>query len=476
MPQSIFSNAIIATLGRAITLSCGIAATALTARILGASGLGIYSLVITVGTILQLASDFGLYLTASRELGVSEGKPTEKLANIASLRLALLGIVFIAGSIGFFSAPSLRGFFHLFLVIAGGLIFQSASQLLMSVFQAYGYIWRATVGDVVGRVVQVAILGIVLLFANHSSAIMWVAAAFTGGLGISLLIHIVLVPNKRLLIVQYSWPMWKHIIHSSWPIALMLLLNALYFRIDTVLLSFWRSTEEVGFYSLAYKVIENGLFFPAMIGGLLLPAITSALARRDTASAQQLVSQGLLLSLSGAGIVVAVLMAFPADVMILLGGVEFTPASPLLRILALALGSMFIGNIFGFALIALEKQKALAGLYGILAALTVIANILLIPLFGALAAAWVTVVVEVLATMCAAFMVRKHIQWSIPHTKSIALICISCVAVVIPLLLLTNQPLGVRLLAALGIYIVFTHVSKVWSKNSLPILHGNTIV
>ncbi len=464
MGQSIFSNAIVATLGRIVTLACGLAATALMTRILNVNEFGGYSFILTIAIILQLSADFGLYLTLSRELGVSHGKPNETITNIASLRLTLLIVLFGLVLVGFLVLPSIRMYMRVFLLLAIGLIFQSGSQLLMSIFQAYGCIWRATIGDIVGRVVQVAALAVGFFVFPTAVTILWVAGAFTAGLTIAFGIHILLLPEKRLLRMRISRKMWGHIIRISWPIALMLILNGIYFRIDTVLLSLLRTTQEVGLYSLAYKIIENGLFFPAMIGGLLLPAITSALVHHDTRRSQELITQGLTLSLSGACILVAVLIAFANDIILLLAPASFVASAPLLQILALALGSMFLGNIFGFSVIALGKQKDLAILYGVLVLGNIVLNLFLIPLYGAFAAAWVTVATEITATLVAAIIVRRHIPWRLPLRSSAPILISALVSVGLSAILLADSSISVRLGVTFALYGAMMHWCGVWSR------------
>ncbi len=474
MGQSIFSNALIATVGRGVTIACGLAATALMTRMLGVDGFGVYSLILTIAAMTQLAADFGLYLTLSRELGISHGKPSEKIANIASLRIILLLVLFGISSVVFLALPSARTHAGMFCILAIGLIFQSGSQLLMSIFQAYGAVWRATLGDIAGRVAQVTILAVGLfIFSSHGTPV-WVASAFASGLILSFLIHVVVLPNKKLLRIKMSRKAWGDVMKVSWPIALMLILNVIYFRIDTVLLSSLRTSEEVGLYSLAYKVIENGLFFPAMIGGLLLPVITSALARTDVTRTQKLLVQGLTLSLSGASIIVAILLVFPTEIIILLGGEEFAASGALLRILSIALGSMFLGNIFGFTLIALAKQKALAILYGVLAALNIIANLIVIPQFGASGAAWVTVATEVGATIVAGSIVFRFIAWKLPMQSSLVLFLGAFASVGVSAVLLAGLSIWIRLGVSLALYICCMNACGVWAKQSLSILRASS--
>src|SRR3989344_602893 len=349
MGQSIFSNVVIATVSRAAVVLLGLAATGITVRIVSVESFGIYSLVLTIGTFLQLFADFGLYLTASREIGAAGGSRNDMMRHIVSLRIALLLCMFALGLIAFFFIPSLKNLALLFGILFLGLVFQSISQLIMGVFQAYGSIWKATVGDIVGRAVQVSIL-------LYQDSLTGVAVAFMVSLCVAFIIHLVLVPHRGNLFPKVSISGWRYLAKTSWPIALMLVLNVIYFRIDILVLSFFRSPEEIAWYGLAYKIIENGLFFPAMVGGLLLPHISSALAVKNRKQANTLVSQGLTLSLYTAVIVVTMLVVFASPIILFFNS-EYSSSIGLLRVLSIALSIMFIGNIFGFALIALSQQR-----------------------------------------------------------------------------------------------------------------------
>src|SRR6185436_20238975 len=70
----------------------------------------------------------------------------------------LVGCFFIA-LLGALAVPSLRAYLLPVGIICIGLFFQSISQLCLSVYQAHGRIWPATVGDSIGRILQVVGLG-----------------------------------------------------------------------------------------------------------------------------------------------------------------------------------------------------------------------------------------------------------------------------------------------------------------------------
>lgn len=475
MGQSIFLNAIIAAASRVIVVALGLYATALTVRIISVESFGTYSLLLTIGTFLQLFADFGLYLTASRELGAAQDKRESVMRHIISLRLALLGIFFTLGFIFFLFIPHMRSLISIFVLLLLGLVFQSMSQLMMGVFQAYGDIWKATVGDVLGRVAQVGILGYIF-YNRWEKSLLWVAAAFMVSLFIAWVTHLVFIPRWVRFFPKISLPTWRYLVKTSWPIGLMLVLNVIYFRSDIIILPVFRPLTEVGWYGLAYKIIENGLFFPAMLGGLLLPHISSAISVKNTQRVKDIVSQGLVLSLYVGIIVITVLLVFAGPIITLIAGSGFDSSVPLLRVLSGALALMFLGNIFGFALIALSRQRTLVVLYGFLVLFNIASNILFIPMYGAHAAAWITVVTEAIAMFTGAYVVYGSIKYRIPIFPIVLAVFSALIASYVGSIFPSYIHISFRLVFVGALYAGLGYCFGLWNAKTISILRTTSSI
>lgn len=400
--QSIIANTAVALGGRFVQVSLGIFVIAVTSRFLGEAAFGIYSTLLAYGSLLLIGADFGLYLTLTREVGREPATTQSVLSDITWLRLASLTVAFAVGSLVIRYIPALQPFLVAFWLIALGLSAQSISQLFMGVFQARSVVWRATVGDLIGRCVQIFILIAAAVSLLRVERVTAITLAFTAGTCTALLIHRLLLPIAWRLTSPPLWEKVRTIVRESWPAAAILILNAVYFRIDTVMLSLWRPAVEVGLYSLAYRIIESALFLPAMFGGLLLPHLS-----KQTGVPRSLLEEALTATAwVGAGVaLVLALLARP--IIIALSGLPFVGAASLLAILCLALFAMFFGNLFGFTLVARGKQRALMRLYLGLVIFNIFGNLLFIPRYGAVAAAWTTVATEIIAATVAGFLVWR---------------------------------------------------------------------
>jgi O-antigen/teichoic acid export membrane protein len=154
----------------------------------------------------------------------------------------------------------------------------------------------------------------------------------------------------------------------------------------------------------------------------------------------------------GAPLVAGGLVVVP-DVVELAGGPEFADSATPLRILLVAGALAWVNGVFGFALIA--KQRQASALWLNVAGLTfnVGLNFLLIPRYGIVAAAAVTVGSEVLILVGAYYLMHRHFHFlPVPRTLLAALSAAALMGGVLWLLrdapLAVLVPLGTALYAA----------------------------
>lgn len=473
---SILTNTFIASSGKIVNSMLGIAVTVALTRLLSVQEYGVFVVLLSYGLLFQAVADFGLYLVLTKELGKQENGAIhpETISNIIALRLWLLLIAFAGAVMISFFIPSVHQAQYFLLAIIVGLTVQSLSQLYMGVYQAYQYMGPATAGDTVGRLAQlVLIIGIAIIggrFVFLEKGLLVAVLSFLISTVAAYLVHWWFVPVKGRISLQISWSVARNILQESWPLALLLILNMVYFRIDMVMLSVLRSPLEVGYYAVAYRIIENLLFFPAMFGGLLLPTLSRFIHQSEMDLAKKIVNQAILVGLMMAGGSAAVLLSASEGIIELLSGVKFLPAAPLLATLGLALAIMMIGNVIGFVLVAANKQRQLLWLYAGLVMFTCIANAIFIPRFGALAAAWVTVATEALACSGALFLARSAVPYRLALTDILFVAAAAGLTFLIISWLHTFSPIWISLPIGVLSYGFFNYVFGLLEKKRFSLL------
>jgi O-antigen/teichoic acid export membrane protein len=177
------------------------------------------------------------------------------------------------------------------------------------------------------------------------------------------------------------------------PFGLLMAGFALYYRIDMVMLEWLAAPGELGRYAAAYRFLDAVIALAASLGGPLFPRLSSV-AVSSPGEARRLLEAGWrpLLAL-GLPLTIGTL-AVADDLVALLFGPEFAGAGRLLRLLILGTLPLFWVNVASHALIAADRVWALVGVYALSVLVNVVANVVLVPRWGAAGAALATVACE----------------------------------------------------------------------------------
>src|SRR5438552_2383087 len=179
-------------------------------------------------------------------------------------------------------------------------------------------------------------------------------------------------------------------LRESWPLFVNQLLQNLFFKVDALLLPGLASNVAAGVYAAAYKVSEGAGIISSSFTLALFPRLSR---ETDLSGAYRLALRSLLQIAFPLGVGVALLSE---PIVALVGGREYLPDSALaLSILICYLPLSYANGLTQYVLIAAGKQRLLTGAFVAALVFNVAANLLLIPRFGYVGAAWVTVASEV---------------------------------------------------------------------------------
>jgi len=196
------------------------------------------------------------------------------------------------------------------------------------------------------------------------------------------------------LLNGFSWSHAKTILTSAWPFALSSLLGSIMISTDIFILGFLRSAEEVGYYSVADRIMQI-LYAPSLILATSTLLVFSRLAIQGGGNATKMlryIFKRIFVFLTPASIVGITLAPV---VIVYFFGADYEAAVMPLQILLLTLifrhASVILGN-FVFA----HNQQNLFISYTILGVfLNISFDLLLIPRFGIVGSAWATLISQV---------------------------------------------------------------------------------
>lgn len=465
-------NGLIQLAGRVVGMIVGLVTVMLATRALGDSAYGQFTNAFTFLAILGSLADMGFTLTTVQLLAEKDANESRILSTAFTAR-CLSGVVLfllaipVAGWMGYDETTQLA-------IRIGTLSFfcMVGAQMLLGVFQKHLAMTKPSIVEAVSRIV--VLVGVWLATQSIATPATIMLAFLAGNIALFFAnIHFArqLVPFG----FGIHTPTLRLFFSRSWPMALSILFNLIYLKGDIVFLHlFGRPLAEIGHYGAAYKVLDVIAVLPSIVMGLLLPRLTHAWSQKN--------HQGFAHDLQQA-VNIFFFMAIPllfggavlaTPIMTLVSGPEFTVAGPYLAVLLLANTAVFFGILFGHAVVALGKQKAILPAYALTALLTTVLYYALIPRFGAMGAAWATVFSEAFIFLCTYAMVRRvsgiRLRWAQAKTSTVAsLYMVLAIALVGHMFAanaqsITPWQLFTLLLVGIGTYLAFLGAFGVLSR------------
>ncbi len=378
-PRGSLGKDALLTLGaQGASLVCGMAASIITARVLGPAGRGVLALIVLtvglVGWILPMSTDSGLmYHVARRRASVGAALTASLVIAFAT---GALGLLLLLGLSAALSGSALRGVPRGLLLLAGaGLFCGTFATLGSAVVLGAGWVRERTLLSIAGAVLGLLLMA-VLLLGFHLGLLGAVAAGLAAPVLVSVLL--ILWIGRR---VGMGRRVDLSLIRSSAAFGLKMHPGLIAYwanlSLDRLVVNYFLGAYAVGLYGVASGLGELLWQLPAAMAIALFPraagpaSSTAQVAARAARQATALVA------------VAAVALALLSPVLIpALFGRAFSGARPAL--LALLPGVVFFtpGRVLSSYLIAQGRQSALTWSAGLGVTLTIGLDFLLIPRWG----------------------------------------------------------------------------------------------
>jgi O-antigen/teichoic acid export membrane protein len=359
---------------------------------LGAETYGIYATIIAYVTIFTLLTDLGLTAICSREIA-KRPDDTEKiigngLAMRVLLSLALSPLIALGGFWLYATKPEEVKIGIALMVLT--LLFGSIQSVTSALFTARNRSDLPALLNVINKaayllaIVAAGMLGLGLYGFIYAAII---AAMLSAGLSAYW------AAKQLRLRPQFHLNHWKAMAVMSLPLGIIQIINMLYYKIDSIMLSVMRSPAEVGLYAIAYGIIDVVVSVPSMFMTSLMPTLATA----TKAQLQSIVQRAFeLLAFFAVPIAIGGAL-LSREVILLISSNAFIGAATPFAILVVGAAFSYLNSVFGFASVALNKQGRLLKVSIITIILNVLINLLLIPRYGVTGAATATLITEIVA-------------------------------------------------------------------------------
>jgi O-antigen/teichoic acid export membrane protein len=389
-------DVVVQVLGRVANLVPGVIVTLILARHLGSAGFGQWSTLLAVIQIATYFCDFGLEQVALRRATLEPERESEWTAALLTLRIAIaIPIMLVTAGVQLIIAEGAA-------MRAAGLILSSV--LLLSAFTSLRITFQLRVRNALSIAVvslnSIVWMAGVVLVAGDRGGIAAYSVAFVIAAAAAAVLNTALALRISPIRLRGSPALWRALTQVGLPLAGVAVLQTAYGKVDQILLFLIAGDREAGLYGAAYRILDQAQFLPVAVITTFLPVISAAWPG-DAAHVRrlsQLTGDWLgILSLPALGFSAAA----AEPIMRLLFGPEFVAGAPALPLLMAAFVCISLSHLSGALVLVTQLQRRLL-VYAVVAlVLNVLLNLALIPPFGFVAAAAVTLLTEFVVMLLA---------------------------------------------------------------------------
>lgn len=404
-------NSAIQLFGKFFMIAVGFVSIRLLTTYLGVEGFGAYVTITSYLIIASVIAEFGFNTLLATEIaGKDEKQVSHIVSNLFTFRLVMaVSVIGILASTTVWLIPAYSTEIKWMVALGSiGTIGSSLSQVLIGVFQTKLRTDKITIADFLARITLM--IGVLMLALLGTVNLFWVMVWYSLAGVMQAVFMIYSTYKYYTLRLSIDFAYWKQIFKKALPLFVIITFNLIYYRIDTIMLSIMKDQTAVGLYGASYKILEILISVPGMFMGLLLPLFAKYYIQ-DRKRFQQIFQQAFNILVSVALPLTVGGILLSDNILGLIAGQEFLPATNTLQILFIGIGFIFLGNLMGHILISAELQRKSMYIAIIGAFFNVALNLYLIPRYSYLGAATATAITEGLVLLSYIYLVRKHIQW-----------------------------------------------------------------
>jgi O-antigen/teichoic acid export membrane protein len=399
------------TISRVVALGLLFVAYQQLFRYLGPFASGQYQFVLSFVTIFGIVIDFGIQQYVIKKMSEDTSQVKRYFQTFVAvevvLSVAVYGALMLVTSLADYDPQVKRG-----IALAGlGIVLNGLCYPYLAVMSTYVDLKKVAGINLLSSVVNAAMIFLAIAF-HRSFVFIAAQQIIAGGLSLGIYHHLVRRyigrPEALKALWSFDAPLMRRMLIAAIPFALLVGFSTLYNRLDVVLISHVLGYEQTGLYTAAYKFFDLISFFPAVISHSLYPVFAALLSQGNIGDARRLLERYLRLLIAVAIPLGVGGSLLAGNIIALLAGPQFAQAGPILAVLVWAPAILCVYIVVNTMVISQLTKRAMV-ITGINVLVNVTGNILLLPRFGIVAAAIMTLVCESLQAVAYFYFVRTNI-------------------------------------------------------------------
>ena len=465
--MEIFKNTSWVMISQIITSVFGFFWIILMARYLGVSEFGILTFGLSFATLMSIFMDLGFSTFTTRDLSQNQELVSKYIGNGIPLKILLSISSFLASIIILLIMRYDSLTVEVALILAVHIIFFTMGNLFNGVFQAYGKIKYQAIGIIIHS--SILLIGtIFVVFTNlgiYSVALLYLIASLVT------LIYLCIKSNSEIVPIslQFDLSFWKKSVKKAMPFGLTNIFTAVYFLIDTVMLSFMKGSTAVGIYSSAYKIITVFTTLYLVYNFVIFPLMSNLY--KNSADMLKISYEKSIKYLLMIILPIAVGISYYSQpIILLIYGSQYVDASSVLQLLIWNVVFMFVNGASTLLLNSSNKEVAVTKINGIACIFNFILNLVLISYFSYIGASIATVITGLLICVIMSYIIiESKYKPDFSLVKDIIKIIISNLVLAI-ILYIAKLPFIVAIPLAIIIYLIAIALTKTLDSTDIGII------
>jgi O-antigen/teichoic acid export membrane protein len=346
--------------------------------------------------------------------------------------------------------------------------------LLMSCYLFFDSIWatsgsyfyaevRTHVSAIISSIQQLLYLGCVVGIALLGWGLFGFLFAYVLTIAIGAFIFLWKVRKYLPVRPKVNLILWRKTFGLSIVVGVISIINVIYLKADNIMISVIKGTSEAGIYGVAYSLVNVFVY----LSGYIMGALTPSMAVSSSKDFENIVQKAFHFMVVFACLVVVGGFVVRHDVVLLVSNRHYVAAASPFAILAMATGFSYIISVFNFASVAISKQNKLVYIALTTLSANICLNLVLIPRYGIVGAAWATAVTQLMAMIMGYRLFRRQTGVQLKLAVTIRPIIAAIISCIFALLLYdhlkTSSALYNCIMASLtlgGPYLVLLYIMK----------------
>ena len=353
----------------------------LIARILGGAPFGVFSVAFALATFFVTLTDGGLNQLMIREIALGVESAHERVELTLGIKLSLIPLILFALAAWMLLFHYPKSALQLGLLCGGIAVTKSLVDYFFAICSGHEQMNTESALKAFHQSAGL-LLGAWALFKARDIQILCAALIATNVITVLLAYLQVRAMRYAPRTIRVQWPKWLSLWKEGLPLAVAVVINALFLRVDIIMLSLYKTPDLIiGQFAVSTKVFEAMGALPALLCTALFPIMADNAKNRPMVFVEMF--RKWRIYLLGLGTLFAILLVVGRHLLLSrVFGTSYEPAATTLMILALSFPSMYLNYWLINNLVVLGEQRYVAIVTGAALGTNIVTNLFLIPLFG----------------------------------------------------------------------------------------------